>query len=455
MAQPLTLHPDRLLPTDPSTRAIAKRLYEHIRALPIVSPHGHTDPAWFATDAPFADPAALLITPDHYLLRMLYSQGIALEQLGVAPRSANTVPADPRKVWRLFASHYHLFRGTPTRLWLDWVFAAVFGLDVRLDGGTADLYFDRIAGQLTDPAYRPRALYERFGIEVLATTESPLDDLRHHRALRTSGWRGRVITTFRPDRVVDPEHEDFHTGLQELGRLTNCDTSSYRGYLDALRDRRRYFAAHGATATDHGHPSAATADLTESAAQALFRRVVDTPASAADAELFRAHMLTVMGSLRNHNRELCARFGRDQGADIPQRTDYVHALKPLLDRYGNRSELTLIIFTLDETAYARELAPLAGHYPALKLGPAWWFHDSPEGMRRFRRQVTETAGLLTLDISPSWSRSINSTKTKRWTSRSICRIGWSNGPTAFESPAPASGHTGLARRRRAASAISA
>ncbi|MCB1630577.1 MAG: glucuronate isomerase [Pseudomonadales bacterium] len=407
MARALALHPDRLFPADPTARAIARRLYAHVAGLPIISPHGHCDPAWFATDAPFPNPTALLLAPDHYLLRMLYSQGVALEQLGVAVRDGDTVACDARTAWRTFGAHYHLFRGTPSRLWLDWVFAEVFGLEVRLDATTADLYYDTIDACLARAGFRPRALFERFGIEVLATTESPLDELAAHAAIRASGWGGRVITAFRPDPVLDPEHEDFRTNLVELGRLTDCDTGGYDGYLEALRRRRAAFRAMGATSTDHGHPSARTADLDPAAARALYRRVTAVDCTPEEADLFRAHMLTVMagmsledgmvmqlhpGSFRNHNPWLFGRFGRDRGADLPQPCDYVHALKPLLDRYGNERDLTLILFTLDESNYARELAPLAGHYPSLRLGPAWWFHDSPEGMRRMRRQCTETAG---------------------------------------------------------------
>ncbi|MBS0590282.1 MAG: glucuronate isomerase [Proteobacteria bacterium] len=407
MPTPLVLHPDRLLPIEPAARDVARRLYAQVRALPIISPHGHTDPAWFATNDAFTDPAALLITPDHYLLRMLYSQGVSLEQLGVAPLDGGDCERDPRKIWQRFAAHWHLFRGTPSRTWLDWVFSELFDLRVRLEPATADHYYDHIAARLAEAEFRPRALFQRFGIEALATTESPLDPLPHHRAIRASGWRGRVITAFRPDPVVDPEYDGFGAKLIELGNITGEDTSRYAGYLAALRARRRFFADNGATSTDHGHPSAATADLDDDTAAALYSRVRDGAASAVDCELFRAHMLTVMagmsvedglvmqlhpGSWRNHNVSLHARFGRDKGADIPVRTEYVRALKPLLDRYGNDRRLTLILFTLDESTYARELAPLAGHYPALKLGPAWWFHDSPEGMRRLRRQTTETAG---------------------------------------------------------------
>jgi len=406
MPKPLTLHPDRLFPAEPAVRDVARRLYGQVAGLPIISPHGHTDPEWFATDAPFADATSLLLAPDHYLYRMLYSQGVPLEALGVPTRKGASA-ADPRAAWRLLAGNMHLFRGTPSAIWLDHVFAEVFGFDVRLDASTADLYFDRIGELLATPGFRPRALFDRFNIEVLATTESPTDDLRHHKAIRESGWSGRVVTAYRPDPVVDPQHEDFWVSLERFGRLSGQDVSFWSGYLEAHRVRRRAFIAAGATSTDHGHPSAATADLSPLEAEALYHRILDGVWSLEDAELFRAQMLTEMarmslddglvmqihpGSFRNHNSGVHRRFGRDKGADIPAATDYVKALKPLLDRYGNEPDLTVIVFTLDETSYSRELAPLAGHYPALRLGPAWWFHDSPEGMRRFREQTTETAG---------------------------------------------------------------
>jgi glucuronate isomerase len=404
---PLSLHPDRLFPAEPGVRAIARRLYDGVKDLPIVSPHGHTDPAWFATNEPFANPAELLIIPDHYVFRMLYSQGISLESLGIPRVDGGPVETDPRKIWRLFAANYHLFRGTPSRIWHDWVYAEVFSLTERLTAQTADHYYDVIDAALKTPDFRPRALFERFGIELLATTESPLDPLDHHRAIRESGWAGKVVTAFRPDPVIDPEHEGFHANLGELGRMTGRDTATYGGYLAALADRRAAFREAGATSTDHGHPTAFTADLARPEAEALFARVIAGPASPEDAELFRGQMLTEMaamslddgmvmqihpGSWRSHNASVLARFGRDKGADIPTPTGYVGALKPLLDRFGNEPGLSIILFTLDETSYARELAPLAGHYPVLKLGPAWWFHDSPEGMRRFREQTTETAG---------------------------------------------------------------
>jgi glucuronate isomerase len=402
VTQPLCLHPDRLFPADPGTRAIARDLYAAIRDLPIISPHGHTDPAWFARNESFGNAAELLLVPDHYVFRMLYSQGLPLDSLGVG-----NPDFDPRAAWRLFAERFHLFRGTPSRMWLDWVFAEAFGMSVRLEAETADLYFDTITAALASDAFRPRALFERFNIEVIATTESPLDTLEHHAAIRNSGWKGRVITAYRPDPVVDPEFEGFRENLKTFSDLTGEDCFSWFGYLAAHRQRRAFFAQMGATSTDHGHPTAQTADLAPAEAEALFARVSAGLFTPAEAEMFRAQMLTEMaamsvedglvmqlhpGSFRNHNAQLFAALGRDKGADIPMRTEYVHALRPLLDRFGNDARLSLILFTLDESTYARELAPLAGHYPCLKLGPAWWFHDSPEGMRRFRRATTETAG---------------------------------------------------------------
>ncbi|HUO89450.1 MAG TPA: glucuronate isomerase [Rhizomicrobium sp.] len=391
----LRLHPDRFFPADAGTRSVARALFRRVETLPILSPHGHTDPRWFATDAPFEEATSLFLWPDHYVLRMLHSQGVTLEALGF-----QTAGADRRAAWKLFAANYHLFRGTPSRLWLDHVFATVFGFDERLGPATADDYYDRINTALKLGAFRPRALLTRFNIEKLATTEGALDSLADHETIARE-WPGHVVTTYRPDDVTDPDKDRFAANVERFG------ATSWAGYLKAHQERRAVFRAHGATATDHGHPTAATANLSAAEAQALFDRLLRGKREAGDAELFRAQMLTEMakmscddgmtmqihpGSFRNHNAALFAKYGANVGADIPMRTDYVHALKPLLDVVGNRAGLTIILFTLDETNYARELAPLAGHYPCLKLGPAWWFHDSPEGMLRFRRQVTETAG---------------------------------------------------------------
>ncbi|TNC47411.1 glucuronate isomerase [Rubellimicrobium rubrum] len=401
------LDPDRLLPTSGPERAIARDLYASVAGLPILSPHGHTDPRWFAEDARFPDPAQLFVVPDHYVFRMLFSQGVALEDLGVPRTDGGPVETDGRLIWRRFAENVHLLRGTPSAMWLAHSFETVFGVEEPLGAGNADAIYDHIDTCLAQPEFRPRALFDRFGIEVLATTESALDDLRWHRMIRDSGWGGRVITAYRPDAVVDPDFAGFAENLERLGEITGCDTATWEGYLDAHRARRATFKEFGATSTDHGHPTARTLDLPQEEAAALFERVLRGGASATDAEAFRAQMLTEMarmsledglvlqihpGSLRNHSSRMLGRFGRDKGFDIPTPTDYVTALRPLLEAVGLEPGLTVIVFTLDETAYSRELAPLAGVYPALRLGPPWWFFDSPEGIRRFREATTETCG---------------------------------------------------------------
>jgi len=401
------LHEDRLFPTEPAVRDIARALYAQVRDLPIISPHGHTDPRWFAEDKAFSDPAALFVTPDHYVFRMLHSQGIPLENLGVPRIDGGPIETDPRKIWRLFAENYHLFRGTPSRLWVDHALQDVFGVNQRLSAKTADAIYDRVAECLAKDAFRPRALFERFNIEAIATTDSAIDDLKWHKMIRDSGWPGKVVTAYRPDAVIDPEFDGFAQSVAEMGALAGEDATTWAGYLAAHRNRRAFFKSFGATSTDHGHPTARTEDLPQDVAAALFDKALRGDCTPQEAETFRGHMLTEMarmslddglvmqihpGSHRNHSADVAAQFGRDKGFDIPMRTDYVSALKPMLDAVGRSSDLTIILFTLDETAYARELAPLAGVYPALKLGPPWWFHDSAEGMRRFREMATETAG---------------------------------------------------------------
>jgi glucuronate isomerase len=399
----MLIHEDRLFPAEPGTRKIAKALYAQVKGLPIISPHGHTQAAWFAKNEPFPDPAKLFVQPDHYVYRMLYSQGVSLEDLEIGqPEIKN-----PRKVWGILASHYHLFRGTPTRMWLDYVFQELFGLQERLSEKTADLYFDTISAKLKTPEFLPRTLFERFNIEVLSTTDSPLDSLEAIQAIQASGWKGRILPAFRPDPVVDPEFAGFTQSILKMGEQTGEDTSTWTGYLNALRKARLRFKALGCTSTDHGHLTAKTADLPKAEAEALFQKVLSGKSTREEMILFQAQMLTEMaqmsledglvmqihpGATRNHNRKVYEKYGRDVGADIPRSTNYVDDLRPLLDRFGNESKLTIILFTLDESTYSRELAPLAGHYPCLRLGPSWWFHDSPEGMRRFREQTTETAG---------------------------------------------------------------
>ena len=407
MTTPLFLHPDALLPSNPIERDIARRLYASVASLPILSPHGHTDPKWFAENKPFENATELLIQPDHYVYRMLYSQGVSLDDLGISRLGEKTSSVEPEKVWQIFAEHYHLFYGTPSYFWLNYVFVNTFGLNIKLNSETAAHYYKVITDKLSTPEFLPRALFEQYNIEVIATTECPTDDLRYHQQIADSSWQGKVITAFRPDSLIDAEHEHFNEKLNKLSEITGLNCQDYSQYIEALKVRRTYFKKMGATSTDHGHPTVATADLSELEAKTLFQKIISGHFTPDDAELFRAHMLMVMaemsiedglvmqihpGVYRNHNQNLFTNFGRDKGADVPVQTEYIQALKPLLDKFGNDNRLSIILFTLDETVYSRELAPLAGHYPALKLGPAWWFHDSPEGMTRFRRATTEVAG---------------------------------------------------------------
>ena len=401
------LDANRLLPIEPATRKIAQELFAQVEDLPLICPHGHTDPRWFAENEAFPDPAQLFVTPDHYVFRMLFSQGVNLTDLGVPRSDGGPTETDGRKIWRVFAENFHLLRATPSRMWIDHAFETVFGITERFGPDTADKTYDHIASCLMQPDFRPRALFERFNIEAISTTENPLDDLHWHEMIQKSGWSGKVVTAYRPDNVVDPEFEGFVTNIEKLGALTNCDTSNWQGYLEAHRVRRAFFKSYGATSTDHGHPSARTEDMPQSEAATLFNKLRTGGATPDEADAFRGQMLTEMarmsiddglvlqihpGSFRNHSKSILDIHGRDMGFDIPTRTDYVRALKPMLDAVGTAPDLTIIVFTLDETTYSRELAPMAGVYPALRLGPAWWFYDSAEGMRRFRETTTETAG---------------------------------------------------------------
>jgi glucuronate isomerase len=405
---PLALSEDRVFDSDPVVRRAARTVYDGTRRLPLICPHGHVEPRLLAENAPFPEPTALLVTPDHYILRMLYSRGIPLERLGIAPRDGTPAEQDPRRVWATFAANYHLFRGTPTSAWLDHELHDLFGIRQRLNAESASVIYDRIAEQLQSPEFLPRALFDRFNIEVLATTDGATDPLDHHRAIRASGWGGRVIPTFRPDSVFQIASAGWRAALAELEGAVGSSIGDYPQFISTIDDRRAFFQSMGATATDHAVLEPHTEHLTDDDAAWLFERAVQGNATLADQRRFEAHLLMEMarmsvadglvmqlhpGSLRDHNRPLGARFGPNVGGDIPVATEYTRNLRALLEAYGADPRLTLIIFTLDESTYARELAPLAGHYPALRLGPPWWFHDSIEGMTRFRQQVTETAGI--------------------------------------------------------------
>ncbi len=405
----ITLRDDRYFDPDPAQKAIAQRLYSLVKDAPLVCPHGHVDPRMFADpDYSFGSPTELLIIPDHYIYRMLYSQGIPMESLGVPRRDGGAVEQDHRKIWQIFGENFHLFRGTPTGLWLTHELHSVFGIRDKLTGESAQDIYDQIAECLRSPEFRPRRLYERFNIEVLCTTDAATDPLPHHRAIRESGWKGRVLPTFRPDGVVNIDIPGWRRNIDALSEVTGMEVNSVRSLIRALENRRAYFKEMGATATDHAALTAYTGELSEREAEAIFRRALKGEATADDASRFTGHMLMEMarmsiedglvmqlhvGSYRNHNDLVFQRFGLDKGCDIPIQGEFTRSLRPLLNKYGNDLRLTLILFTLDETTYSRELAPLAGHYPAVKLGPPWWFHDSLNGMMRYREQVIETAGL--------------------------------------------------------------
>lgn len=405
----MTLPIDRYFDSDPKQKEIALALYHQVADKPLVCPHGHVDPRMFADpDYQFGSPADLLLIPDHYIFRMLYSQGIALEKLGVPRVDGGAVESDHRKIWQLFADHFYLFRGTPTGMWLAHEFDDVFGVSEKLNGGNAQKIYDRIADCLTKPEFRPRRLFEKFKIEVLATTDAAHDPLVHHKAIRESGWKGRVVPTFRPDGVVNIDRPDWRENLSALEEICGFEIRSYKKLIEALENRRAFFKTMGATATDHAALTPYTHELSSSEAEAIFARAFKGEASAEDATRFTGHLIMenarmsiedglVMqfhpGSYRNHNQQIFEQFGFDKGCDIPIQVDYTNGMRPLLNKYGNDARLRMILFTLDETVYSRELAPLAGHYPALKLGPPWWFHDSLNGMQRFRNLAMETAGV--------------------------------------------------------------
>jgi glucuronate isomerase len=408
MSEKLMLDENRFFDSDPTIRKVARELYEGVKDLPIVSPHGHVDPKIFAENKPFPDPTELILIPDHYVFRMLYSQGIRIQDLGIPTIDGSAVEKDHRKIWQIFGEHYFLFAGTPTGVWLNHELSQVFGITEKLIGESVMRIYNQIDQQLKTPEFLPRALFDRFNIEVLTTTDGAADQLEYHQKIKTSGWKGNIIPCFRPDAVVNLLTKGWKQNIQQLGEASGITINSFKDFIRALENRRAFFKSMGAVSTDQGVFSPNTHQLSDQEAEAIFQRALKGKASEQDAALFTANMLMEMarmsledglvmqihpGSFRNHNQTIFEKFGPDKGCDIPVQTEYTRNLRELLNKYGNDNRLTLIIFTLDESTYSRELAPLAGHYPALKLGPPWWFHDSIEGMTRFRQLVTETAGI--------------------------------------------------------------
>jgi glucuronate isomerase len=404
------LSPDRLFDPEPAQRALARRLYESVVGLPILSPHGHVEARLFADpDYSFGSPVDLLVIPDHYVFRILYSQGILLASLGIPALGEGVmVERDHRKIWQIFAENYHLFRGTPSGLWIQHELEEVFGVEGALNGNSAQTIYDQIADRLVLPEYRPRALFERFNIQTLCTTDAATDPLNAHRQIRNSGWQGDIRPTFRPDGLVNLLTPGWDKNLALLCQSSGVDVVDFPSFIHALEERRHFFKDMGATASDHATESALTVEPDPAMAEAIFQHALKGEATREETARFNAFMLMEMarmsvddglvmqlhaGARRNHNEAIFSTFGPDRGADIPVQVEFTRGLHPLLKKFGNDSRLTLILFTLDESTYARELAPLAGHYPAIRLGPPWWFHDSPNGMRRYFDQVMETAGL--------------------------------------------------------------
>jgi glucuronate isomerase len=404
----LQLDPDRALPFLPEQRSLAREIYGQTKDLPLICMHGHVEPEVFADDMPFADPAQLLIVPDHYVFRMLASQGIEPARLGVPRLDGGPVETDSRKIWRTFCENWKLFRGTPSRYWLEHELVEVFGVDLAPSAETADAIYDQIAASVAEQKFRPRALLDRFNIEVISTTDSATSDLRHHAKLAADGLGERILPTFRPDALAYLDRPTWRADVAELAKLSEIDTSTYEGFLDALRTRRAAFVEAGARATDHGHLLADTTPMEITTARELFARVLaGAEPSPSEVDAFAANMLYQMaemscedglvmqihpGVLRNHNTAIWKTYGPDKGYDIPIQTEFTRALRPMLDRFGTDPRFRVILFTVDETVYSRELAPIAGTYPSVRLGAPWWFLDSPEGMRRFREAAVETAG---------------------------------------------------------------
>ena len=405
---PLELHEDRYFDPDPTRRRIARDLYQDVKDLPIVGPHGHVDPAILAHNTAFPEPASLIVVPDHYIFRMLYSQGVRLEDLGVPTVDGTAVETNARKIWQRFADHFYLFAGTPTGTWLTHEFYEVFGVREKLSSVSAMRIYDHIAELLEQPEYLPRVLFDRFNIEVLTTTDAAGDSLEHHKTIQDSEWSGRVIPCFRPDAVFRISRPDWLTHMNQLEEICGYEIRSYATFIQALEERRSFFKQMGAVSTDHAVLVPYTERLSVQTASTIFEHALKGESSSEDEHVFEAHMLMEMarmsiedgmvmqihpGSFRNHNEQVFNRFGTDKGADIPVQSEFTHNLHALLNAYGHDPRLSLVLFTLDETTYSRELAPIAGHYPAVKLGPAWWFFDSIEGMTRYRQLVTETAGI--------------------------------------------------------------
>jgi glucuronate isomerase len=394
---------DALLPSEGPEFDVASELYAAVVDAPIISPHGHVDPRLLLDDTAFSDPADLLLTKDHYVTRLLHASGVGFAQFGRDP----DFPADPREAWRMLASRWHLFAGTASGYWIERELDTLFGISDELHAGNADSSYDTISAALATPRFRPRALFSEFAIEVLATTDDPLDDLAVHRELAHSGvLTGRVLPTFRPDAYLDPDDSSFEARVGAVLDATGRP-GTLAGYLQGLADRRQYFIENGAVSADHSPFEPFTADLSPSDGERLFARALAGGLDPHQLRLLRGHFLFQMarmsaedglvmtlhpGLRRNHHIELQRRYGADAGHDIPVRLEYTENLRSLLNAFGTDPHFHLVLFAVDETVYSREIAPLAGFYPSVYIGAPWWYLDAPDAHLRFRAAVTETAG---------------------------------------------------------------
>lgn len=393
-----------LFDPEPAVRETALELFAQTKSLGLICPHGHIAPSLLAEPgARFLHPTDLLIRFDHYIFRLLYSQGIALESLGVGVAEGEY---DPIKAWEVFCQNFHLFDGTPTGLWLRLELTQLFGVTEKPSAKNARALYALIQAALDTPAFTPRALFKRFRVEVLATTDAPEDDLNLHLRAQRDGYR--VVPTFRPDGVLQVLRPDWRARLGRLEAVSNRSIESYADLLEALKERRQAFKRAGATATDHSAAHVRIERLPDGEAERLFGLALKGEINPEEAERLEAHALfdqarlsaevdgltmqLHLGVTRNHNRALFERLGSDMGADIPHAVDWTRGLQPLLNEFGN-SPLCLILFTLDESTYSRELAPIAGHYPGVRLGAPWWYFDSVLGMERYLDAVSETATL--------------------------------------------------------------
>jgi glucuronate isomerase len=427
---------NRYFSSDPAQQKVAIDLYESVKDLPLICPHGHVDPRLFADpNYQFGSPVDLLIIPDHYVFRMMYSQGISMESMGIARKDGGEIETDHRKIWQLICDNWHLMRATPTGIWMRDELQDVFGISEKMNTANAQAIYDVIDAKLQSLEFQPRQMFDRFNIEVLATTDAATDTLEHHQAIRDSDWDGRVVPTFRPDAVVNIDADGWRENINLLSDVSGIEITNYTSYIQALEQRREFFKSMGATATDHAAVIAYTEVLSDFDADAIFQLALKGEATAKDVARFTGHILIEMarmssedglvmqlhvGSFRNHNPQILEGFGRDMGADIPTRTEFTKSLKPLLDLYGNQPDLTLVLFNLDETTYSRELAPLAGHYPILRLGPPWWFYDSWMGMHRFLDDVVETAGIYNTAGFNDDTRAYPSIPTRHDVWRRVC-----------------------------------